>query len=205
MKPPCTSIRRVFAAISAFCTWEAIPCLSAQAIATHPTRADFAQLTRFASDPADETDFDRVPPVVLTTDNTMRRGWIVTYGPYTRHTGKGPYNSHPHYTGLEWLRPDRWAFGASHFSNSFSQPCWFAHASRLFNFTDRRDGWFCKIAMGVIHGYKPPHASSVPLNVRGFCPAIIPSIGYKYKGVAFHLAIYGKNAGQMPLFSRDLR
>ncbi|MEO6567815.1 MAG: hypothetical protein ABIO94_03555 [Opitutaceae bacterium] len=66
------------------------------------------------------------------------------------------------------------------------------------------DGFFFKINGGVLYGYRPPHEKSVQLNFRGWCPAIVPSIGYKFKRTAIHMAVFGKNAGQMPLLTFDL-
>ena len=178
--------------------------LTAQAATLRPTVGEIT--AHLAIDPPDSTTLsDRPSPGAARPAGRKLSGLTATYGPYTRHTGKGHYNARSNFTGLEWETASRWSYGASYFSNSFWQPCWFAHASRRFTFSERDDGFFCKIAMGVIYGYQPPHADSVPFNVRGFCPAIIPSIGYKFKGTAVHLVVYGKNAGQMPLFSHDLR
>ncbi|MBI5692246.1 MAG: hypothetical protein HZC55_19355 [Verrucomicrobia bacterium] len=153
----------------------------------------------------EDLESDSLRVTVRRVEERKLIGLVATYGPYTRHTGKGDYNSHPNFVGLEWEDADRWAYGASYFKNSFSQPCWFAHVGRRFTFGNRDEGFFAKVLGGVIYGYRTPHEKSVPLNFRGFCPAVIPSVGYQSKGKAVHLAVYGKNAGQMLLLSWDLR
>ena len=55
-------------------------------------------------------------------------------------------------------------------------------------------------------GYVPhKQAGQLASGHSNMVAAIIPSIGYKLRGVSLHLAVYGKNAGQMPLLSVDLR
>src|SRR6185436_4346346 len=131
--------------------------------------------------------------------------FIATYGPYTHHTGKGPYNSHPAYRGLEWESPERWTVGGADFKNSFSQPCWYAFAGKRFILKHHSGRFFAKVTGGVIYGYKPPHADAVPINWRGYTPAIIPSLGYQYKNVSVQLVVFGRAYGAMPMISCDLR
>jgi hypothetical protein len=132
-------------------------------------------------------------------------GFTASFGPYTRHTGKGIYNSKPKLRGLEWETGDRWTIGALTFKNSFWQPCWFAFGGRRMTFNGGNDGWFVKIVAGVIHGYKAPWANAVSLNYRANCPAVIPSVGCKFRHVTVQLVVFGVNAGQMPIISHDLR
>ena len=178
--------------------------LSAQVILPPPILTPSSSFLEIGSDDFDSTTRYR-PSLDSSTKAERRRGrFVISYGPYTRHTGKGNYNANPEYAGFEWETTSRWSVGASHFKNSFSQPCWFVQAGRRFNFGVHDDGFFVKFAAGAIHGYHPPHADAVSLNFCGTCPAIVPSLGYKWKGMTFQLVVYGKNAGQMPLLTRDL-
>jgi hypothetical protein len=38
---------------------------------------------------------------------------------------------------------------------------------------------FTKVTAGLMYGYVAPYENKVPLNYKGFNPAIIPSLGYK--------------------------
>jgi hypothetical protein len=202
VKPSIHQLRRLLPVVVAAVT---TVDLVAQTSASRPTPAELVPFGCALNSPADPSSLAEKTTAVPTAADRASGTWTLTYGPYNRHTGRGNYNCHPHFTGLEWGRPNHWALGASYFINSFSQSCWFTHASRSFTFTDSSDGVFVKIACGIIYGYRPPHEDSVPLNIRGFNPAIIPSAGYKWKHTALHLAIYGKNAGQMLLFSHEFR
>ena len=34
---------------------------------------------------------------------------------------------------------------------------------------------------GLLHGYKEPYDDKIPLNGLGVAPAIVPSLGFRYK------------------------
>ena len=165
---------------------------SAQQVTWPPVVAESAELSGWA-------DLRLVAP----TEPPGR--FVATYGPYTHHTGRGNYNSRPAYHGLEWETPDRWTIGGAAFRNSFSQPCWYAFAGKRFKLKHRSGRFFAKVTGGIIYGYKPPHADAVPLNWRGFTPAIIPSLGYEYKNVIFQFTVFGRAYGAMPSIGFVLR
>lgn len=173
--------------------------LAAQAIAPFPIAPETPSAIAFA-DAAEHSS-----PAAAVAATPRRHRVVATFGPYTRHSGPGNYNSKPNFTTLERETVDHRSVGLSYFKNSFWQPCWFAHVGRRFTFSDRDEGFFVKIAAGVIYGYRSPHEKSVPLNYHGVSPAIIPSIGYKFKHTSVQLVVFGKNAGQIPMLSHDLR
>jgi hypothetical protein len=186
-----------------FAAWTAAGSVAAQTSPAAATPASWPA-TEFLTAAAEGTNFDRDRQIPVTS-SPERLPWTLTYGPYNRHTGPGNFNCHPQFTSLEVGRRGHWSLGASHFVNSFSQSCWFAHASRQFVVGGREQGFFAKFTCGLMYGYRSPHQDSVPLNFRGFNPAVIPSAGYQWKHSAVHLAVYGKNAGQMLLFSHSFQ
>jgi hypothetical protein len=48
----------------------------------------------------------------------------------------------------------------------------------------------------MLYGYVEPYEKKVPLNVNGFSPAIIPSIGYERAGYSTQINLLG-TAGLM--------
>jgi hypothetical protein len=135
-----------------------------------------------------------------------QRGTLyATYGPYTHHQGKGPYNARPNFRALEWESAQRWMAGGAAFRNSFGQECWYAFAGKKFVLKHRSGRFFAKVTGGLMHGYQSPHRGSVPLNCKGYNPAILPSIGYQYKNVNFQLVVFGRAYGAMPMVGCALR
>jgi hypothetical protein len=130
---------------------------------------------------------------------------LLTYGPYAHHTGRGNYNSRCDFRAIEWEFPSRWSIGAATFRNSFAQPCEYAFVGRRFILKHHSGRFFAKLTGGIIHGYQAPHRHAVPLNWDGFNPALIPSLGYEYKGVSFQLAVFGRAWGAVPMMGTALR
>jgi hypothetical protein len=130
---------------------------------------------------------------------------LLTYGPYAHHTGRGNYNSRSDFRALEWEFPSRWSVGGATFDNSFSQRCEYGFLGRRLVLKHRSGRFFMKLTGGIIHGYEAPHRNAVPLNWGGFNPALIPSLGYEYKGVSFQFAVFGRAWGAMPMIGCALR
>jgi hypothetical protein len=78
----------------------------------------------------------------------------------------------------EHLRGDRLC-GISLFNNSFGQPSVYVYAGQQFNNLWGISHVFAKVTAGLMYGYVAPYENKVPLNYKGFNPAIIPSLGYK--------------------------
>jgi hypothetical protein len=68
---------------------------------------------------------------------------------------------------------------------------------------DGVQGLFAKWSGGLLYGYVEPYENKVPLNVNGFSPAIIPSIGYEKQGYSAQLNLLG-TAGLMLQFNLPL-
>ena len=69
--------------------------------------------------------------------------------------------------------------GLSFFSNSFGQPSVYVYAGQQYNHLLGVPELFAKVTVGLMYGYVAPYENKVPLNYKGFNPAIIPAVGYK--------------------------
>lgn len=124
-----------------------------------------------------------------------------------------PYTQHYHYSvdhrpvwavGAEWQSDDLWLAGVSYFSNSFGQPSAYAfvgHRSENL-FGDPRV--FFQWSAGPMYGYVGKYKSKVPLDVMGFSPGAVLTLGWKVdRNVSFAVHALG-DAGLMFQLSYDL-
>jgi hypothetical protein len=105
--------------------------------------------------------------------------WRAVIGPYTWHLNEKPEFQYVWAVAIERQRDDLWLYGASYFSNSFGQGCGYLYMGRqhreLFDVPQLYFQW----SVGLLYGYKPPYQHRVPLNVDGFSPAAVVSIGWQ--------------------------
>ena len=70
--------------------------------------------------------------------------------------------------------------GFSLFTNSFGQPSTYIFVGQLwpspFPAVPQLYG---SISAGLLYGYVSPYKNKVPLNFKGFSPAIVPAVGYR--------------------------
>ncbi len=98
---------------------------------------------------------------------------------YTHHFSNTPeHKSVVMLAADEHLSGDRLC-GISLFNNSFGQPSVYMYAGQQFNNLWGMPNLFAKVTAGLMYGYVAPYENKVPLNYKGFNPAIIPSLGYK--------------------------
>lgn len=103
----------------------------------------------------------------------------ITFSPYTRHFSNNPNHKSVVLLAIdEPVAGDRLC-GFSVFSNSFGQPSVYVYAGQQFNNLLGVPQLFAKITAGLMYGYVAPYENKVPLNYKGFNPAIIPGVGYK--------------------------
>jgi hypothetical protein len=100
--------------------------------------------------------------------------------PYTKHYSYNPEHRHVWVVGYQQQFSNNALRGVAVFSNSFGQESFY-----IFPWGGRYDdvlgvnGLFAKWTAGLLYGYKAPFENKVPLNYKGFSPAIIPSLGYQ--------------------------
>ncbi len=121
----------------------------------------------------------------------------LVFSPLTHHLDPSPEHKYVWLVGLERERKDGRLSGVTLFSNSFGQPSTYIYPlGHNYPNVGGFDGLFVKWSAGVLYGYVKPYENKVPLNVNGFSPAIIPSIGYEHAGFSTQVNILG-TAGLM--------
>jgi hypothetical protein len=97
---------------------------------------------------------------------------------------------------VELDKASGWLFGLAAFDNSFGQPSQYLYAGYNWTIPKTRELLYFKLTGGLLHGYKGEHEDAIPFNNYGVAPAILPSLGIKYKWVSSELMIFG-TAGMM--------
>jgi hypothetical protein len=119
------------------------------------------------------------------------------YSPFTHHFASSPEHRYVWLMGVERERSDHRVSGVTYFSNSFGQPSTYIYPwGRNYPNVGGVEGLFVKWSAGLIYGYVAPYENKVPLNVNGFSPAIIPSVGYERAGISTQINLLG-TAGLM--------
>ena len=103
----------------------------------------------------------------------------LTLSPYTLHWNSSSEHKKVLLIALDEQIPGDRLCGISVFSNSFGQPSFYVYAGQQFNHFLGVPQLFAKVTAGLMYGYVAPYENKVPLNYKGFNPAIIPALGYK--------------------------
>lgn len=102
-----------------------------------------------------------------------------TFSPYTHHWSYNPEHKHVFLVALDEQLPGDRFCGISVFSNSFGQPSTYVYAGQQFNALWGQPQLYAKVSAGMLYGYVGHYKDKVPLNYRGFSPALIPSLGLR--------------------------
>lgn len=100
--------------------------------------------------------------------------------PYTHHWSYDEEHKQVYTLSLSRRLPDNRFCGLALFNNSFGQPSAYAFAGK--SWPGLLQDWpnvYVSVSAGIIYGYVGRFKDKVPLNVGGFSPAIIPSIGVR--------------------------
>lgn len=103
----------------------------------------------------------------------------LTFSPYTHHWSNNPEHKQVVLVAVDEQLPGDRLCGVSLFSNSFGQPSVYVYAGQQYNHLLGVPELFAKVTVGLMYGYVAPYENKVPLNYKGFNPAIIPAVGYK--------------------------
>jgi hypothetical protein len=103
----------------------------------------------------------------------------LTFSPYTHHWSQSNEHKRVVLIAVDEQLPGDRLCGVSFFSNSFGQPSVYVYAGQQYNNLLGVPQLFAKVTAGLMYGYVAPYEDKVPLNYKGFNPAIIPSVGYK--------------------------
>jgi hypothetical protein len=131
--------------------------------------------------------------------------WRVLGSPYTQHYRYSAEHRHVWALGMEHQNDDMWLAGASYFTNSFGQPSAYAYIGHRTDGILGQPSVFFQWSAGIMYGYVGKYQSKVPLNVKGFAPGALLTLGWKYdRNTSFAVHALG-DAGLMFQLSYDLR
>jgi len=103
----------------------------------------------------------------------------LTFSPFTHHWSQNPEHKRVVLIAVDEQLPGDRLCGVSVFSNSFGQTSVYVYAGQQYNHLLGMPQLFAKVTAGLMYGYVAPYENKVPLNYKGFNPAIIPAVGYK--------------------------
>lgn len=122
------------------------------------------------------------------------KDWKVQTSLYTLHYDSDPdHVNNQKLIGLEAVCENNWLFGAAFFDNSFGQNTQFVYFGKSWQLFGS-NYWYLKLVGGLLHGYKDPYEDKIPLNGLGVAPAILPSLGFRYKRVLLEANFAGTAA-----------
>ena len=110
--------------------------------------------------------------------------WRLEYSPYTTHYSYNVEHRHVYLAGLERESTvDNSFVGLALFSNSFGQESGYLYLGKsYYNVLESLPQVYLKWSAGILYGYKPPFNHKVPLNYKGFSPAFVPAVGWRFAG-----------------------
>ena len=141
---------------------------------------------------ADGESLDR--PTALELSHVLVQTSLVT----THFDPKPEHNNHQQLIGVELHDPQRWFAGAAWFKNSFDQPTWYFYGGREIPLWQLDHGVEvrAKLTAGLLRGYDGDKHDNIPLNHFGIAPAILPSLGLRWKRLETDIMVFGA-AGMM--------
>jgi hypothetical protein len=99
--------------------------------------------------------------------------------PYTYHFSPSPDHKPVWLLGLTQVEEDGTLTSGAVFSNSFGQPCGAVQWGRRYLHPFGSERSYVQWTAGIMYGYVAPYENKVPLNIKGFSPVIVPSLGYQ--------------------------
>lgn len=117
--------------------------------------------------------------------------WNLQTSLYTHHFDPDPeHDNSQSLIGLELQFQNEWLAGFAVFDNSFGQTSEYAYFGRTWPLRDSPH-WYVKLTGGLLHGYKEPYEDKIPFNHYGIAPAIVPSLGFKYRHLLVEVHLGG--------------
>lgn len=111
---------------------------------------------------------------------------------YTAHFNPADdHNNNQRLINAELVKATGWILGLALFQNSFNQPSEYLYAGYHWTLPRTRNLSYFKLTAGLLHGYKDEHQDAIPFNEWGVAPAILPSLGVKYKRFQSELTLFG--------------
>lgn len=131
--------------------------------------------------------------------------WRLAVSPFTQHWRPSDEHRMVRAVALERFGDDGRFWGVSYFTNSFGQPSGYAFIGQRYTGILGQPSMYAQWSGGIMYGYTGKYQHKVPLNVNGFSPGFVPSIGFKFTpNTAFQYNLLG-DAGVMFQISHDWR
>jgi hypothetical protein len=125
--------------------------------------------------------------------------------PYTFHYSPSPNHRPTWMIGGEKQYANGLVLGGAYFSNSFGQDSAIVYRGRRLTEWGPYPQLYAQWTAGLMYGYKHQYADEVPLNLRGFSPAVVLAVGWQISPrYAFQVNALG-TAALMFQFSAELQ
>ena len=99
---------------------------------------------------------------------------------YTEHWSPSDEHQRVLAVSVQQQLPGRRFCGLSLFTNSFGQPSAYLFMGKSWpGFISSAPKVFASLSAGVLYGYTSPYQHKVPMNIGGFSPALVPTLGYQ--------------------------
>lgn len=107
-------------------------------------------------------------------------GYEIFVSPYTHHWTSSEEHRPVRAVSISRLLPNTRFCGFSLFTNSFGQPSAYAFTGKYWPQPfESMPEVYVSVSGGIVYGYVGSFKNKVPLNVGGFSPVIIPTVGYR--------------------------
>jgi hypothetical protein len=125
--------------------------------------------------------------------------WYIFTSVYTKHFDADPdHVNNQKLIGLEMQMTNNWLFGFATFDNSFGQQSEYLYAGYKWSLFHSQH-WYFKVTGGLLHGYKEPYEDKIPFNGLGVAPAILPTLGFRYKFFVAEVSLAGIAAAHVTM------
>lgn len=119
--------------------------------------------------------------------------WYVQTSLYTKHFKEdSDHNNNQDLIGLERHTENSYLFGGATFRHSFGERSYYGYTGKRFDFANTP--FYGKVTAGLLYGYKGEYRDKIPLNRFEIAPAIIPSLGVKYRRLGAEIVLLGTAA-----------
>jgi hypothetical protein len=149
----------------------------------------------------------QTPPIWSGWPDSLARAqhWRLAVSPFTQHWRPSDEHRMVRAVALERFGEDGRFWGVSYFTNSFGQPSAYAFVGQRYPGILGQPAMYAQWSGGIMYGYTGKYQHKVPLNVNGFSPGFVPSIGFKFTpNTALQYNLLG-DAGVMLQISHDWR
>lgn len=104
------------------------------------------------------------------------------FSPLTYHFTQDDEHKPVVMVGVEREYPNAKLDGLTLFTNSFGQPTVYVYPwGGVYHAIGGIEHLSFKWTAGLLYGYREPYENKVPLNFKGFSPALIPALAYEFK------------------------